>query len=304
MTALDGLMTLGQALGTVAAAVTGTVVIEQLLAFALRTWLLRRDPLVSAVDQTVSYHRSLAALTAADVRRTWRGLIGAGLLAACGLLLSPLCFLPALLLLGWALKHELDTWECVAVSPWQVAWRRGWRRSIRRLPLVQVARVHLVERALPARHGWFARHWGRELGSCYLALELHNGRAVKLPRTSLLADRAVVEHAARFLRRRLREAERERRQALRDHQRATRRARRLLPDARERSLQRELAALRRAQPREVYRIGHWPGHAVELLPDTAPDALPPSAPGELSAPIHHGHRAPHRVPDHAPRAHG
>lgn len=296
MTALDALVALGRTLGTVAAAIAVTVVLEQALVWALRRWLLRRDPLVSAVDQTVSYHRSLAALAAADVRRTWRGLIGAGLLAACGLLLSPLCFLPALVLLGLTLQHELETWECVAISPWQVAWRRGWRRSIRRLPLVQVARVHLVERALPLRHGGFARHWGRELGSCYLALELHNGRAVKLPRTSLLTDREGVEQAARFLRRRLREAERERRQALRDHQRATRRARRLLPDAREGALQRELAALRRAQPREVYRIGHWPGQTLELLPDTAPDALPPSAPGELSAPIHR--------PRHAPRAHG
>jgi hypothetical protein len=296
MTALDALVALGRTLGTVAAAVATTVVLEQLLAWALRSGLLRRDPLVSAIDQTLSYHRSLAALSAAEVRRTWRGLIGAGLLAACGLLLSPLCFLPALLLFGWALKHDLETWECVAVSPWQVAWRRGWRRSIRRLPLVQVARVHLVERSLPTRHGWLARRWGRELGSCYLALELHNGRAVKLPRTSLLADREGVEQAARFLRRRLREAERERRQALSDHQRATRRARRLLPDARERALQRELAALRRARPREVYRIGHWPGQALELLPDTAPDALPPSAPGELSPPI--------RRPRHASRVHG
>ncbi|HNB46096.1 MAG TPA: hypothetical protein PLW24_25730 [Burkholderiaceae bacterium] len=300
MTALDALLALAHVLGTLAATTAAAVVIEQLLALALRSALLRRDPLVSAVDQTVSYHRSLAALTAPDVRRTWRGLLGAGGLAACGLLLSPLCFLPALGLLGLALKNDIETWECVAISPWQVAWRRGWQRSIRRLPLVQVARVHLVERALPPEHGWFARRWGRELGSCYLALELHSGRAVKLPRTSLLADRELVEHAARFLRRRLREAERERRQALRDHQRATRRARRLLPDARERSLQRELAALRRSHPREVYRIGHWPGQSLELLPDTAPDALLPSAPGELSAPIHPARHTPRQLP----RAHG
>lgn len=300
MTAADALLALARVLGTLALCLGLTVVIEQLLSLALRSALLRRDPLVSSIDQTVFYHRSLAALGAAEVRRTWRGLIGTALLATCGVLLTPLCFLLALALLGLTLKHELETWECVAVSPWQVAWRRGWRRSIRRLPLVQVARVHLVERALPRQHGWLARHWGRELGSCYLALELHSGRAVKLPRTSLLADREGVEHAARFLRRRLREAERERRQALRDHQRATRRARRLLPDARERSLQRELAALRRAQPREVYRIGHWPGQTLELLPDTAPDALPPSAPGELSAPIHPTRHAPR----HAPRPHG
>lgn len=279
--------------GLFTAALLATIAMEQLLSLSLRAWLLRRDPLVSSLDETASYQRSLFTAASREVRRIWRGLFAAGGLAGLGLLLHPLCFVPAVGLLLLTLKWELDTWECVAVSPWQVAWRRGWRRSIRRLPMVQVARVHLVERELSRRHGWIAQRWGRPLGSCYLALELHNGRAVKLPRTGLIAGRAAVEQAAQFLRRRQRAAQRERRETLREQQRAARRARRLLPDPRERTLQRELAQLRRmpTPEREVYRIGRWPGQVVDMSPDTGPDTLQISAPGDLSGPVYHGERA-------------
>jgi hypothetical protein len=256
------------------------VLIEQLCAEAWRRWWLRVDPLVSQVDDTVFYQRSLWTLSSPEVRRTWGGLGLGGALAAAAVLVHPLLGLPCAAVLLATLVWELRTWECVAVSPWQVAWRRGWRRSIRRLPMLQIARVHLVERQLGARPGWVPEHWGRPLGSCYLAIELHNGRAVKLPRTNNALGRGRVESAAQFLRQRKRAGERERLANLREQARILRQARRLMPDTRELALKRELAQLRNS-PRRVHRLEQWPGQAAHLLPDTAPDALPTSAPGDL-----------------------
>ncbi|MBK6713567.1 MAG: hypothetical protein IPG57_00310 [Burkholderiales bacterium] len=267
-------------IGTALGAAAGAVLLEQLCAQAWRHWWLRVDPLVSQVDDTVFYQRSLWTLSAPEVRRTWAGLGLGAALAASAVLLHPLLLLPCAAVLLATLVWELRTWECVAVSPWQVAWRRGWRRSIRRLPMLQIARVHLVERALGARPPWLPQPWGRPLGSCYLALELHNGRAVKLPRTNSATGRRAVVLAAQFLRQRKRAGERERLASLREQARILRQARRLMPDTRELALKRELAQLRHGS-RRVHRIDHWPGQATQLLPDTAPDALPPSAPGEL-----------------------
>jgi hypothetical protein len=209
------------------------------------------------------------------------GLLASGLLSGLGLLLHPLLFVLAAAAMVATLAWELKTWECVAVSPWQVAWRRGWRRSIRRLPMVQIARIHMVERELSRRHGWIAHRWGRLLGSCYLALELHNGRAVKLPRTALISGRAAVERAAQFLRKRKRLSERERIAALHEQRRANRRARRLMPDAGDQAFRRDLAQLRRTQAQPMHRIGRWPGQVVDMPPDTGPDTIQISAPGEL-----------------------
>lgn len=266
----------GNAMGAAAAAIA----LEQLCAEAWRHWWLRVDPLVSRVDDTVFYQRSIWTLSAPEVRRTWAGLGLGAVLAASAVLLHPLLLLPCAAVLLATLVWELRTWECVAVSPWQVAWRRGWRRSIRRLPMLQIARVHLVERELGIQPRWLPQPWGRPLGSCYLALELHNGRAVKLPRTNSAIGRRSVVLAAQFLRQRKRAGERERLANLREQARILRQARRLMPDTRELALKRELAQLRHGS-RQVHRIGHWPGRATHLLPDTAPDALPASAPGEL-----------------------
>lgn len=267
-------------LGTALGAATAAVLLEQLCAEAWRRWWLRVDPLVSRVDDTVFYQRSLWTLSSPEVRRTWVGMGLGAALAASAVLLHPLMLLPCAAVLLATLVWELRNWECVAVSPWQVAWRRGWRRSVRRLPMLQIARVHLVERELGVQPRWLPRPWGRPLGSCYLALELHNGRAVKLPRTNSATGRRAVVLAAQFLRQRKRAGERERLANLREQARILRQARRLMPDTRELALKRELAQLRHGS-RRVHRIDHWPGQATQLLPDTAPDALPLSAPGEL-----------------------
>lgn len=276
----------------VCAALLGSVALQQTLSGALRRWRLRQDPLVSSLHDASFYQRSLLTFASRDVRRLWVLLAATALAAALALLWHGLFWLPAALLLAWALQHDLAHWECVAVSPWQIAWRRGWQRSIRRLPLTQVARVHLVERELSHRHGWLARWAGRPLGSCYLALELHNGRAVKLPRTDWLTGRAVVERAAHFLRQRQRSSERERRQSLlvRRQVRRDRSLRRPL-EGRERTLQRELADLRRQRPREVYRLGRWPAPQAEMPADTGPDTLQISAPGDLDVPLYPPRRA-------------
>lgn len=274
------------------AALLGSVALQQALSWSLRGWRLRRDPLVSSLDNAIFYQRSLLTFASRAVRRLWLLLGAAALAATLALLWHGLFWLPAVLLLAWALQQDLAHWECVAVSPWQVAWRRGWQRSIRRLPLTQVARVHLVERELARRHGWIARWAGRPLGSCYLALELHNGRAVKLPRTDWLSGRAAVERAARFLRQRQRSAERERRQSLLVRRQVRREPGLRRPiESRERTLQRELADLRRARPREVYRLGRWPAPGAEMPPDTGPDTLQISAPGDLGAPVYPPRRA-------------
>jgi hypothetical protein len=239
-------MTLLFALSTWLTALAVSVALEQSLSGLARLYRLRREPMVSDRHTAAFYQRSLFTFASAEMRRLWLGLIAA---ATCGWLAwlqHPLWALAAAAALLGSLVWDLAVWECVAVSRWQVAWRRGWRRSVRRLPTAQVARVHVIERAPGRRPGWLARQQARVLGSCCLALELHNGRAVKLPRAGGWAGRRSVEQASAFLRQRQLETALERRDNAREQRRAERRARRLIPQASEIQFRREIVALRAA----------------------------------------------------------
>lgn len=240
-------MTLLLTLSTWLTALAIAVALEQSLSGLARLYRLRREPMVSDRHTAAFYQRSLLTWASADVRRLWLGLIAAATCGWLAWLAHPLWALAATAALLGSLAWDLATWECVAVSRWQVAWRRGWRRSVRRLPTAQVARVHVIARARSARHGWLARLHGRALGTCCLALELHNGRAVKLPRTGGWAGRRSVEQASVFLRQRQLETAQERRENAREQRRAERRARRLIPEASEMRLKREIVALRAAR---------------------------------------------------------
>ncbi len=235
-------------------ALAGVVLVEQTLAGLLRRWQLQREPLVSDPDSASFYQRSLFTPASAEVRRTWLGLIActaligySTTLAALGGWAWVLTLALAVLTLGLTLAWDLSVWECVAVSPWQVAWRRGWRRSVRRLPLEQVAQIHLVQRGLWRGPGRLAFHGNQWLGSAYIALQLHDGRAVKLPRTGRLLGHAAVDRVARELRKRKQRRDRERARAMRAAHYA--RLSRQQPVAQELALRHELVALRLATRR-------------------------------------------------------
>ena len=226
------------AISTWLTALAISVALEQSLSGLARLYRLRREPMVSEQHAAAFYQRSLFTWASADMRRLWLGLI---VVATCGWLAwlrHPLWALPAGASLLASLLWDLSVWECVAVSRWQVAWRRGWSRSVRRVPTAQVARVHVIERTGPR---------ARAFGTCCLALELHNGRAVKLPRTGRWPGLRAVQQASAFLRQRQRETAQERRLDARERQRAARRARRLMPEASELRLKREIVALREAR---------------------------------------------------------
>jgi hypothetical protein len=223
-------MTLLLTLCTGLTALVVSITLEQTLSALARLYRLRHEPMVSDQHPTAFYQRSLFTFASAEMRWLWLGLIAA---ATCGWLAwraHPLWALAATAALLGSLVWDLSIWECVAVSRWQVAWRRGWRRSVRRVPTAQIARVHVIERPLSRRHGWLARHHGHALGTCCLALELHNGHAVKLPRTGRWPGLRAVAQASAFLRQRQRETAHERRRSVHEQRRAERRARRLWPE--------------------------------------------------------------------------
>jgi hypothetical protein len=210
-------------------ALTGCLAVERVLVHAIRALLMAAWPMIGGQEASAGrlarYERSVFTLGAAEARTVLVALLLAGLGLWLGWGGSPAWTGAGLLAFALALAWDLWTWECVEVSRWQLAWRRGWRHSVRRLPLVQVAEVHVVERRarLPGR--WLPRHLGRVLGASYLAVELHNGRAIKLPRTALASGGAAVEQVAHHLQRHLRVVERQRRLATREQLRAMRRAR-------------------------------------------------------------------------------
>lgn len=249
------------------AALLVVLALEQLIATLAKTWRLRQEPLVSDQHRIGGYERSIFTWGVAELRPLWAALAGSALALWLAGTAHVAWALPALALLAAAVWQDLRSWECVAISPWQIAWRRGWRRSVRRLPAAQIARVHRAGRRAPRDADTLTRWRHQFFGHRYLALELHNGRAVKLPRTSAWAGGREVRIVAELLRTRQLEVVQQRREMARLQARAERRARRLRMSEAALDLQQEIAELRAARSRNQ-----------RLLAISAQHELPPPDP--------------------------
>jgi hypothetical protein len=167
-----------------------SVVLEVLAAKAVRAVVLSASPLSGDHTDSFVYHRSLFTPGESSLAGAWAGLgvAGAAFWAAWTFNES---WGYALAAVAWtaALSWDLWTWERVAASVKYVTWRRGWNQTSRRVSVSQVAEVHAVEKSV----------FG-PLRACYVALTLHGGKAVKLPRTGTIGGLAAVEDLANFVR--------------------------------------------------------------------------------------------------------
>lgn len=210
MSALGGL-------GGIAAAVA----LERAVLRGVRAAWLAYRPLSGEHTDSAVYHRSLWTPGEPDLLAVAALLVASGVLAAAGLAGSAVSL--GLALLAWfaALALDLACWQRVAASVKFVSWRRGWRRSARRVAVSDVREVSVVERgAFGSR--WSARAQPR---TCYVALLLRNGKAVKLPRTgALFGGDAEIERFANFVRLQMDVVADNRRRAAADKRAALRRA--------------------------------------------------------------------------------
>jgi hypothetical protein len=192
----------------------------------VRAVLLAHQPLSGDHVDSKVYERSLATPDELDLVQVWTLLGAAGVAMWVGFgSVRWLAFVGVVLWL-LALAMDLHSWQRVAASVKFVSWRRGWRKSARRLAIAQVREVHVVERA----SDWRIGSHPLPLTSCYVALVLRDGKAVKLPRTGTLfggLDR--VEDVANFVRTQLDIVNDMRRRAVAEKRLAARRAMRDAP---------------------------------------------------------------------------
>lgn len=242
---------LGNLVGIMAACGVATV-LEQAVAWGLRrTVLSDATPAHSPHAPLARYERTLLTPHNAEVRWIRAGLMLAGLSGWLAGAWHPAAWTIAIAAWLMALAWDLWTWEGVTAGTERIVWRRGLQRSARTLRLSQIAEVYAVER--PARGLWAAiqRRLGLQGGTAYLAVELHNGRAAKLPRTDRWLGVRGVRELANHVRLRHQIDAYERRQTQYDELVAQRRAPRLLPDPVDLALKRELVALRRNPQRSL-----------------------------------------------------
>ncbi|WP_019561531.1 PH domain-containing protein [Caldimonas manganoxidans] len=216
------------------AAVALAALLEVGVIKALRGVQLAASPLSGEGLDSFVYDRSLLT-PQRDLAIVWAGLILAGVLGACAWVFDrPGLWVPAGLAWCAALGWDWWTWERAAASVKSVSWRRGWRHSTRRVPVSRVAEVHVVE-----------KRWLGPLGTCYIALTLDDGKAVKLPHTATLGGLSRVEDVANFIRLQIQQVRELQQRRANERRRA--RARREPKDPQERELRRKLVELRRAQ---------------------------------------------------------
>ncbi len=195
--------------------------LERGAAHGLRAGWLAHEPVSGDHTDTEVYHRSVWTPGQPDMLTVAAGLVASGVLAAAAWGIAGWPLWPALLAWLAALGWDLWTWERVAASVKFVSWRRGWRQSARRVAVSDLREVNVVERSkvsdkLPA---WL------QPGSCYLALVMRDGKAVKLPRTgTLFGGEADVERLANFVRMQMDVVADNRRRAAADKRSAARRA--------------------------------------------------------------------------------
>jgi hypothetical protein len=213
-------------------------------------WMLRRSLLTDALPADTGrplarYERTLLTSHNSDVRWIRAGLVLTGLSIWLAQAWHPAAWTVAAAAWLMALAWDLWSWEGVMAGPERIVWRRGLQRSPRSLRLAQVAEVYVVERPARGLGAALLRRLGLQDGTAYLAVELHNGRAAKLPRTDRWLGVRSLRQMANHIRLLQQIEAHSRRQALEDEHRARRRAPRILPDPVDLALKRELVALRR-----------------------------------------------------------
>lgn len=215
---MEGLMVVLTTLACIAVAV-GT---ERMAVRGLRAAWLAHEPLSGEHTDSVLYHRSLWTPGAADVAAMQAALLASGLLLAGALQLRGGLAWPALFAWLAVLAWDLWSWELVAGSVKFVSWRRGWQQSARRVAVSELREVNVVER----RFVWKRLPAWLQLPKCYLVLIMHDGKAVKLPKTGgLFGGEADVETLANFVRMQMDVVADNRRRAVADKRSAARQAR-------------------------------------------------------------------------------
>lgn len=223
------------------AAVLAAVALEQLVVRVAAAVHLSFAPLSEDQTDSVVYQRSIFTPGERDLAFVWGGLLAAGLLWWLGASfdngwVSAVGWLAWLGAAGW----DAWTWERAAASVKYVSWRRGWQQSTRRVPVSQVRQLHVVEKesVLPVGIGRL------RLVACYIALEMADGKAIKLPRTGVIGGLEKVENLANFVRVQMQMVEDTRKRAAAEKRSEARRAGKPSPDE-ERELRKELIKLRR-----------------------------------------------------------
>jgi hypothetical protein len=233
--------------------------VQRVLSRLARAVLLAYAPLSGDHSDSVVYHRSLLTPGDMDNRVIWALITTSGVFTWLALRGNGRWGWLAVLALLGALAWDLWTWERAAVSVRRVSWRRGWKKSVRRVPVSQVAEVVVAEKPLT----WLGGLLGHRLGSCHLRLQLYTGDAVRLPRTSALADATVLEDVANFLRLQMGAADEEKRRNAQERKRR-REPGTALPESEQEELRLRLLQLRRDGGAEI--------PASESLPE---GSLPP-----------------------------
>ncbi|HWP17531.1 MAG TPA: hypothetical protein VNO84_00205 [Burkholderiaceae bacterium] len=203
---------------------------------AVRAVVLAAYPLSGEHLDSFVYHRSTWTPGEKDLYPVWAGVALAGA-AAWAAVVFDWSWAWAIAVLAWAgaLGWDLWRWERAACSVKFVTWRRGWQQTARRAPVSHIKDVHVVEKAL----------YG-PLGNCYVAFQLEDGKAIKLPRTVLPGGLAAVEDFANFVRLQMQQVEDMRRRIENERRRAGK------PplDATEREIRARIKALRQAKAKQ------------------------------------------------------
>ncbi|HEU4460450.1 MAG TPA: hypothetical protein VFR90_15120 [Methylibium sp.] len=167
--------------------------LERLALRGLRAAALAFEPVSGEHTDSVVYHRDLLALTERDMQTVFGLLLAAAVSGAVAWHAPGWPAWPSLVAWLGALGWDLWTWERAAGSVKFVSWKRGWRQSARRVAVSDLAEVNVV-----VRRGASAKGIGRALPpTCYLALLMADGKAVKLPRTGAwpFGERRVEDFA-------------------------------------------------------------------------------------------------------------
>lgn len=215
--------------------VGAAVLAHQAVVRAVKAVQLSASPLSGEHMDSFVYERTLLAVSETDMLWTWAALLAAGAGwwgYAQGL--PEAAWFGAVGMLAWlgAVGWDLWCWERVAASVKFVTWRRGWRHSPRRVPVSRLTELHVVEKPGPLG-----------LGACYIALQMDDGKAIKLPRTSVPLQLRRVEDVANFVRLQMQQVEEMRRRAANER----RREGKPVLDAQERELRQRLKALRQGR---------------------------------------------------------
>lgn len=228
-------------LATLLASIAGAALLQQLIVRITKAVMLAASPLSGEHVDSFVYERSIWTPGEKDLIPLWLALTACGTLVWASFSFDDAGWLLGLAALAWlaAVGWDLWTWERVAASVKFVTWRRGWRHSARRVPVSRLVEVHVTEKSVLGPYG-----------ACYLALEMDDGKAVKLPRTGMPGGLGKVENVANFVRLQMQQVEDLRKRVANERKRAAAKAPPPL-DPEERELRERLKALRRSRTEPV-----------------------------------------------------